>query len=133
MASYNSNDGGWSIVGGTSAAAPLVAAIFAATGNGGQTSGSFIMENADKLNDVTSGTNGACGNVLCTAGKGWDGPTGYGTPNGKLIDNNAPGGAAEYGTVSGGCNATGDRAGLSLIALLALTLALQPTRRRARG
>ena len=34
------------------------------------------------LNDVTSGKNGTCGAPLCTAGTGWDGPTGLGTPNG---------------------------------------------------
>ncbi|HEX6492937.1 MAG TPA: peptidase S8, partial [Candidatus Dormibacteraeota bacterium] len=35
------------------------------------------------LNDVTSGSNGSCSpSVLCTAGTGWDGPTGLGTPNG---------------------------------------------------
>ncbi|HEY3806608.1 MAG TPA: S8 family serine peptidase [Kofleriaceae bacterium] len=133
MASYDSENGGWGIVGGTSAAAPIIAAIFAATNNGGQTSGSFIMDNADKLNDITTGTNGDCGNVLCTAGTGWDGPTGYGTPNGKLLDNNTGSGSTDYGVVSGGCDAVGNRAGLAMIALIALSLALQPTRRRARG
>ena len=36
------------------------------------------------FNDVTSGKNGRCNRtaVLCTAGIGWDGPTGLGTPNG---------------------------------------------------
>jgi hypothetical protein len=34
------------------------------------------------LNDIVSGSNGACGAPLCIAGKGWDGPTGLGTPNG---------------------------------------------------
>jgi len=33
---------------------------------------------------VTSGSNGSCGGSnLCTAGRGWDGPTGNGTPNGS--------------------------------------------------
>ena len=32
---------------------------------------------------MTSGSNGSCGGTdLCTAGAGWDGPTGLGTPNG---------------------------------------------------
>jgi hypothetical protein len=32
---------------------------------------------------VTSGSNGSCGgSYLCTAGSGYDGPTGLGTPNG---------------------------------------------------
>ncbi|MGH2895888.1 MAG: peptidase S8, partial [Solirubrobacteraceae bacterium] len=35
------------------------------------------------LFDVTSGSNGTCGgSYLCTAGPGYDGPTGLGTPNG---------------------------------------------------
>ena len=35
------------------------------------------------LYDVTSGSNGSCGgSYLCTAGVGYDGPTGLGTPNG---------------------------------------------------
>jgi hypothetical protein len=34
------------------------------------------------LNDVISGSNGTCGAPLCTAGTGWDGPTGLGTPSG---------------------------------------------------
>jgi hypothetical protein len=35
------------------------------------------------LFDITSGSNGSCGNsYLCTAKTGYDGPTGLGTPNG---------------------------------------------------
>ena len=35
------------------------------------------------LNDVTTGSNGSCGgSYLCTAGSGYDGPTGLGTPIG---------------------------------------------------
>jgi hypothetical protein len=37
------------------------------------------------LNDVTSGSNGRCSpSYLCTAGVGYDGPTGLGTPNGVI-------------------------------------------------
>ena len=32
---------------------------------------------------MTTGSNGTCSvEQLCTAGAGWDGPTGLGTPNG---------------------------------------------------
>jgi Subtilase family len=138
MASYNSNDGGWTVVGGTSAATPLVAAMFAATGNGGQTSGAFIAQNAGKLNDVTSGNNGDCGSVLCTAGKGWDGPTGYGTPDAKLFATAAAtsdGSDDPYGQISGGCNAgRGDAGWLVIIGLLSLAPARAAAgRRRARA
>jgi hypothetical protein len=37
---------------------------------------------AQDLFDITSGSNGSCGTVLCNAGPGWDGPTGLGTPDG---------------------------------------------------
>src|ERR1051325_6349066 len=81
---YNTNNTnpGWISVGGTSPSAPFVAPIFAATGNGTQTSGAFIAANVSKLWDVTTGTNGTCPqSLLCNAAAGWDGPTGFGTPN----------------------------------------------------
>jgi hypothetical protein len=33
------------------------------------------------LHDVTQGSNGSCGTIMCNAGAGYDGPTGVGTPN----------------------------------------------------
>jgi subtilase family serine protease len=84
VAVFNSRNGGWLVEGGTSAAAPIVAAIFAATGRGNATAAQ-IANSATMLFDVTSGSNGDCGNVLCNAGVGWDGPTGYGTPNAALL------------------------------------------------
>ncbi len=75
---------GWIVIGGTSEAAPLVAAIFAATGRTGA-GPSFPYANPTWMNDVTSGSNGSCGGTyLCTAGVGYDGPTGMGTPNAAL-------------------------------------------------
>jgi MYXO-CTERM domain-containing protein len=73
------NAGQAQLVGGTSAASPLVAGIFAVTGNATQTP-QFIYMNTTAFNDVTSGTNGSCATALCKAGTGWDGPTGIGTP-----------------------------------------------------
>jgi hypothetical protein len=43
---------------------------------------------------VTSGSNGSCGAPICTAGAGWDGPTGLGTPNGTAAFTNGGGGTA---------------------------------------
>ena len=44
---------------------------------------SYPYSHAGNLFDVTSGSNGSCsGSYLCTAGAGYDGPTGLGTPNG---------------------------------------------------
>jgi subtilase family serine protease len=75
---------GWFKVGGTSLSAPLVASVYALAGNGGSTSdGSYPYAHAASLYDVTSGSNGSCaGNYLCTAGPGYDGPSGLGAPNG---------------------------------------------------
>lgn len=47
------------------------------------TAGSFPYSHTASLFDVTSGSNGTCSpSYLCTAGAGYDGPTGLGTPNG---------------------------------------------------
>jgi hypothetical protein len=70
------------IFGGTSVSAPLVGGIYGVTGH--QPNGAAsIYANKGSLNDVTSGTNGSCGGTyFCSAGVGYDGPTGNGTPNG---------------------------------------------------
>jgi subtilase family serine protease len=77
--------GGWLVVGGTSASAPMIAAAYALAGTppAGSLPASFPYAHAGALHDVTSGSNGSCDPVyLCTAGRGYDGPTGLGTPNG---------------------------------------------------
>ncbi|HEX9338506.1 MAG TPA: S53 family peptidase [Pseudonocardiaceae bacterium] len=75
---------GWVQVGGTSASSPIVASVYALAGNSGSiTYASFPYSHTSSLFDVTSGSNGSCGGTyLCTAGTGYDGPTGLGTPNG---------------------------------------------------
>jgi len=71
---------GWMVFGGTSASAPIIAGTFAL---GGGTVPSKPYANTGSLHDVTSGSNGSCSVAyLCTAGTGFDGPTGLGTPNG---------------------------------------------------
>jgi len=83
--SYGSSGGAnWFIFGGTSASAPIVAAIYALAGNAASVkSGSYPYSHKGALFDVRSGTNGSCGSsYLCTAKAGYDGPTGLGTPNG---------------------------------------------------
>ena len=50
---------------------------------GPRSGGSYPYSHTSSLFDVTSGSNGSCGgSYLCTAGVGYDGPTGLGTPNG---------------------------------------------------
>jgi subtilase family serine protease len=73
---------GWVVFGGTSVAAPIVASVFALAGYASTNPTGNLYAHTSTLNDVISGSNGACGAPLCVAGKGWDGPTGLGTPNG---------------------------------------------------
>jgi hypothetical protein len=73
---------GWLVFGGTSVAAPIIASVFALQGNDLGNPLDNLYAHASDMNDVTSGSNGACGAPLCVAGRGWDGPTGLGTPNG---------------------------------------------------
>jgi hypothetical protein len=90
VAMYDSySEGGWLEVGGTSVATPLVAAAYALAGTpaAGTYPASYLYSHyatdPSLFNDVTSGSNGTCSPaVLCTAGPGWDGPTGLGTPDG---------------------------------------------------
>jgi subtilase family serine protease len=79
---YLSSGGGWLVFGGTSVATPITASVFALAGETADNNNTHVYGHASDLNDVTSGKNGSCGAPLCTAGKGWDGPTGLGTPNG---------------------------------------------------
>ena len=74
---------GWGEVGGTSASSPIIAGVYALAGNAASLQyGSAPYAATGQLHDVTSGSNGSCGTYLCTAGAGYDGPTGLGTPNG---------------------------------------------------
>jgi subtilase family serine protease len=74
---------GWIVIGGTSAASPFISAVIGLAGNGSTFHTSMIYAHPQFLNDVTVGSNGYCGgDYLCTAKKGYDGPTGMGTPNG---------------------------------------------------
>jgi subtilase family serine protease len=73
---------GWEVFGGTSVATPIIASVFALAGSTSTNNPGNLYAHTSNLNDVTSGSNGSCGAPLCTAGVGWDGPTGLGTPNG---------------------------------------------------
>jgi hypothetical protein len=98
---YN-NEGGWNVYGGTSASAPIIAAVYALAGNpaSGTTPASFPYSHTGNLYDVTSGSNGTCSPAyLCTAGVGYDGPTGLGTPNG-LVAFGGSGGTGNTVTVT---------------------------------
>ncbi len=83
-------------IGGTSAATPIITSIYALAG--APTRGSFPAEypylHTRHLFDVTAGTNGKCEKFrqyLCHGERGYDAPTGLGTPNGTgaFTDNSA--------------------------------------------
>jgi hypothetical protein len=85
----SNDDGGWNEVGGTSESTPIIASVFALAGNdgnGGNKAAESIYDNTDELYEVTGGSNGTCSpSVLCTAtgaADTWNGPTGWGTPDG---------------------------------------------------
>ena len=76
---------GWYTFGGTSAAAPIIASVYALAGTPGSSDypAQYPYKHTSALNDVTSGNNGTCStSYFCTARTGYDGPTGLGTPQG---------------------------------------------------
>lgn len=91
VAIYEKHYGGWVTVGGTSAAAPLIAGVYALAGNATAITPGYEYRHPGSLFDITTGNNNVLGTsggavcdytYLCVAGKGYDAPTGLGTPNG---------------------------------------------------
>jgi ricin-type beta-trefoil lectin protein/subtilase family protein len=78
---------GWNEVGGTSEATPIITAMYAlaATPDRGTYPSQYLYLHSKHLFDVTTGQNGICETFrayLCHGVRGYDGPTGLGTPNG---------------------------------------------------
>jgi len=94
---------GWTLVGGTSVSSPLIAGTMALANAYTRSFGgaNALYKEASQngtgvLDDVTSGNNWefkktkteepkSCGNYLCIAGPGYDGPTGLGSPYGAPV------------------------------------------------
>jgi hypothetical protein len=114
LAVYDSfGEGGWIVLGGTSAASPIVAAAFALTGLSSQ-GVSALYSNPSLVFDVTSGSNGSCGgSYLCTAGPGYDGPTGLGTPDGTAWAGGGSGSSSGGGSGSSSGGGGGSSSGSS--------------------
>jgi hypothetical protein len=79
--------GPWYDVSGTSLAAPIIAGAIGLAGSVGGNEGQMIYQHAQSdpgaLHHVTTGADSpSCHSVLCRAGRGWNGPTGLGTPDG---------------------------------------------------
>jgi hypothetical protein len=82
--SYLEERPGWQLVGGTSVAAPIVAGVEAHATSTVRSQGAQAFY-THSLFDVTTGSNGHCGgSYLCTGLPAYDGPTGWGTPDGSL-------------------------------------------------
>jgi hypothetical protein len=88
----------WEAFGGTSAASPLIAGIYALAGAPAPNTypASYPWAHPSALNDITTGANaGSCSpSQSCTAGPGYDGPTGLGTPDGVAAFAAPPGASA---------------------------------------
>ena len=86
VAVYDTYGGsGWAVYGGTSASSPIIAGVYALAGTPGSSDypAKYPYSHTSNLYDVTSGNNGSCTtSYFCTAGTGYDGPTGWGTPDG---------------------------------------------------
>jgi subtilase family serine protease len=83
--------GPWLTVSGTSAASPLIAGVYGLAGNATTVKPGNEYAHASSLFDITKGNNDwfnnahgkSCGlDYLCVAKKGYDAPTGLGTPDG---------------------------------------------------
>jgi hypothetical protein len=88
---YNKAWGGWLTVAGTSVAAPLTAGIYGLAGNAAHVSTPRLYRHEADFFDVTRGNNVLFGGTpqqvcsdsyLCVAKRGYDAPTGLGTPDG---------------------------------------------------
>ena len=79
------NQKGWFTAGGTSLSSPLIAAVYALSGNipSKPSSLPYGLGSKSNLHDVVGGQNGQCSpGYLCAGKTKYDGPTGLGTPNG---------------------------------------------------
>ena len=81
--------GVWGVYGGTSAATPIIAAVYALAGQpaAGTYPASYPYASPANLYDVVGGNNNVAGQTctvayMCNGVAGYDGPTGLGTPNG---------------------------------------------------
>lgn len=89
VAVYDVQAGGWIAVGGTSVAAPIIAGVYALAGNAASIGpgASWVYAHHSDLYDIsglagTTGSGDCGGSYLCVSGPGYDGPTGWGTPDG---------------------------------------------------
>jgi hypothetical protein len=105
VALYDTTSGGWVTGGGQAVAAAIIAAAYALAGTPAADSNpmSYLYANVAGLNDITTGSDGTCSPApayYCTAGTGYDGPTGLGTPASTIPFSSS--GASRVGAISSG-------------------------------
>ncbi|WNM35394.1 putative Ig domain-containing protein [Streptomyces sp. Li-HN-5-11] len=104
VAVYDTYGGsGWAVYGGTSASAPIIAGVYALAGTpgSGDYPAKYPYSHTGNLYDVTSGSNGSCStSYFCKATAGYDGPTGWGTPNGTAAFTSGSSGGGNTVTVT---------------------------------
>jgi hypothetical protein len=115
----------WQSIGGTSAASPIIAAVYALAGTpkAGTYPASYLYQKGHpaRLYPATGGVNGWCETFrayLCHGEPGYDGPTGLGTPDGIT---------AFASSTAGNTISVTDPGTLDVAAGTKLTLALQAT------
>ncbi|MGW4562335.1 putative Ig domain-containing protein [Streptomyces sp. NPDC004561] len=104
VAVYDTYGGtGWAVYGGTSASSPIIASVYALAGTPGASDypAKYPYSHTGNLYDVTSGSNGSCTtSYFCNATTGYDGPTGWGTPNGTTAFTSGGGGGGNTVSVT---------------------------------
>jgi hypothetical protein len=82
---FYESPGGWQEAGGASVGTSIITALFALAPSAARVNAPrWIWQHGGSslYRDVTEGSNGECAAYyLCHAGKGYDGPTGWGTPS----------------------------------------------------
>jgi subtilase family serine protease len=87
---FNTAWGGWLTVAGTSVSSPFIAGVYGLAGNAAAVTPRHLYQHAADFFDITKGNNAlfgtakqVCGaDYLCEAKKGYDAPTGLGSPDG---------------------------------------------------
>jgi Ricin-type beta-trefoil lectin domain/Subtilase family len=79
--------GTWGVIGGTSVATPIITSVYALAGRPAAHSypAAYPYQHTSHRYDVSGGVNGICESIrryLCHGVRGYDGPTGLGTPAG---------------------------------------------------
>jgi len=126
VAVYDTYDSaGWLVYGGTSASSPIIASVYALAGvpGGDDYPARYPYQHTSSLFDVTSGSNGACSAAYyCSAEVGYDGPTGWGTPNGTAAFAAGTSNSPTYQALPGTwalCAAEGGRCSVSSSSVIA--------------